>query len=125
MRRAAVGGKFTPCPRFNASDPGPSSLPVTAAEIATATARIVAAVKVEMATFTYGMLVAPALLPGEGEPGHTAVGICCDKDPFKPPPPNYTCDCTGVAAYAGSNGAYGHVEQCEGGGEGGDGRAGA
>ena len=102
-------GCYAPCPPFNASLPGPSPVPVSNAEITGALAKIVAAVKIEMATFTYGRLVAPALLPGEQ---NNAVGICCDKDPFKPMPANYSCDCNG-RPYTGSNSAYPHVQECD------------
>ena len=59
--------------------------------------------KKELATFTHGKLVEPDLLPGEkgGE-----VRICCDKDPFSPPPANYTCDCNG-APYTSPPDCYG------------------
>jgi len=97
-----------PCPPFNASNPGPSPLPVSDEEIADAVAKIVAAVKVEMSSFTYGTLVAPDLLPGEI---NGSVGICCDKDPFSPPPANFSCDCNG-RPYSGSNGVYAYVDQC-------------
>lgn len=97
------------CPPFNASDPGPTPLPVTDNEISAATAKIVAAVKVEMATFTYGILVAPELLPGEQ--GGATLNICCDKDPFKPVPANYSCDCDG-RPYSGSKLVYSHTRQC-------------
>ena len=97
------------CPKYNASDPGPSPLPVSESEIADAYAKIVAAVKEEMSTFTYGMLVEPDLLPGER---NATVAVCCDKDPFKPVPAKYTCDCNG-SPYTGTNAAYGHLEQCE------------
>lgn len=75
------------------SDPGPSPVPVPQAEIDDALNKLVAAYKKELATFTHGSLVEPDLLPGEkgGE-----VRICCDKDPFSPPPANYTCDCNGA-----------------------------
>ena len=36
--------------------------------------------------------------------------VCCDKDPHKPVPANYTCDCDGQP-YSGPTGAYG-VQQC-------------
>ena len=47
--------------------------------------------KQEVATFTHGRLVEPDLLPGE----KGGVRVCCDKDPFKPPPADFTCDCNG------------------------------
>ena len=99
---------FTPCPPFNASAPGPSALPVSQAEIDAAQVKIVAAVKAEMAAFTYGLLVAPDLLPGEL---NSTVGVCCDKDPFKAVPANYSCDCDG-SPYSGSNGPYSYAGQC-------------
>jgi hypothetical protein len=57
-----------------------------------ALAKIVAAYKVELATFTYGSLVEPDLLPGE----KAGVRLCCDKDPFKAAPASFTCDCNGA-----------------------------
>jgi hypothetical protein len=77
----------------NTVDPGPTDgLPVPQAEIDAALAKLVAAYKNEVATFTYGHLIAPTALPGEA---NGQVRVCCDKDPFKPPPSNFTCDCNG------------------------------
>lgn len=75
------------------SDPGPSPDPVPQAEIEDVLNKLVAAYKKELATFTHGKLVEPDLLPGE-KGGQ--VRICCDKDPFSPPPANYSCDCNGA-----------------------------
>ena len=33
------------------------------------------------------------MLPGEA---NGQIRLCCDKDPFKPPPANFTCDCNGA-----------------------------
>eukprot|EP00035_Acanthoeca_spectabilis_P036909 m.42570 g.42570 ORF g.42570 m.42570 type:complete len:166 (-) comp8337_c0_seq1:39-536(-) len=51
--------------RFNGSNPGPSPIPVAQDEIDAAYAAIVAAVKVDLATFTAGTLIMP---PGRGRP---------------------------------------------------------
>jgi arylsulfatase A-like enzyme len=78
-------------PKFNGSDPGPSPIPVEMADILAAQSKLAAAYKNELATFTWGKLVPPPLLPGETG----TVRICCDKDPFKPAPASFTCDCDG------------------------------
>ena len=57
-------GCYAPCPPFNASLPGPSPVPVSEAEITSALAKI-EPVGIEMATFTYGRLLAPRVAPGE------------------------------------------------------------
>ena len=63
-------------------------------------ARFVKAYQKEVATFTRGKLIEPDLLPGEKAvrldvnilPRFTrtrhmqGVRVCCDKDPFQPPP---------------------------------------
>ena len=85
------------------SNPGPTDgHAVTDSELAAAKAKLVSAYKTELATFTRGTLVMPKLLPGEvgGDAAH--VRICCDKDPFKVPPTNFTCDCNGTI-YEGEN----------------------
>ena len=110
-----------PCPKFNASNPGPSPVPVLEADIADAVAKIVSPVKIEMVTFNFGMLVAPDLLPGENDagrhllrPGSVRKVVACGI---------YICRISCVAIeivfgddnfkYSGSNGAYGHIEKCE------------
>jgi len=93
---------------FIGSNPGPTTVPVSQEEIADAWAKLVAAYAKELATFTHGVLVTPDLLPGEMN-GAT-LRVCCDKDPHKPVPANYTCDCDGQP-YSGPTGAYG-VQQC-------------
>jgi hypothetical protein len=63
-------------------------------EVQAALAKIVAAWKVEVATFTRSSLISPPLLPGEACEGCT-VAICCDGDPFSAPTKPPTCDCDG------------------------------
>ena len=76
---------------------GPTDGPaVPDEEVQAALKKIVAAWKVEVATFTRSSLISPPLLPGEACEGCT-VAICCDGDPFVAPagkPP--TCDCNGA-----------------------------
>jgi len=76
----------------DASDPGPSPVPVPQAEIDLAKSQLVAAYKKELATFERGQLVEPDLLPGE----EAGVRVCCDKNPFKQAPDKFTCDCNGA-----------------------------
>ena len=79
------------------SNPGPSP-PFPAGpqpEVDEALSNIVAAYKRELATFVHGSLVEPDLLPGEKTGEGFYVRLCCDKDPFKPPPGEFTCDCNG------------------------------
>lgn len=75
---------------------GPTDGPaVPAAEVQAALKKLVAAWKVEVATFTKSRLISPPLLPGEACEGCT-VAICCDSDPFKAPAGKIpTCDCNG------------------------------
>ena len=75
---------------------------------AAAKAKLVAAYKAELATFTWGTLVMPTLLPGEvgGDAAH--VRVCCDKDPFKAPPANFTCDCDGPPYSGPTDTLFGH-----------------
>merc|ERR1712070_1261977 len=74
----------------NSSNPGPTPLPLPQG-IDDAVTKLVSAYKHELATFVHGNLVEPDLLPGE----RAGVRVCCDKDPFKPAPANFTCDCNG------------------------------
>ena len=61
-----------------------------------ALAKLVAAWKVEKATFTKGKLESPPLLPGEACEGCT-VAICCDSNPLVAPSGKIpTCDCSGA-----------------------------
>ena len=79
---------------FQNSNPGPTmGLPVLQAEIDAAQTALVAAYRKELSTFTHGQLVEPDLLPGEKGAN---VRVCCDKDPFRPVPAKYTCDCDGA-----------------------------
>jgi len=80
------------------SDPGPSPVPVPSEEIDAVVARFVKAYQKELATFTRGKLIEPDLLPGE----KAGVRVCCDKDPFQPPPTDFTCDCNGAPHQASS-----------------------
>ena len=69
--------------------------PVPMEEAMAAQKKLVAAWKIEFATFTRGKLMAPPLLPGEACEGCT-VAICCDSDPFKASTgAKPTCDCNG------------------------------
>ena len=60
------------------NNPGPSPPDSTGPydEVDAALTKIVAAYKVELATFTHGSLVAPELLPGEA---NGQIRLCCDK----------------------------------------------
>ena len=90
----AANGTTTSGVHFNNSNPGATcGQAVADHEIAHVVATLVAAYREEVATFTWGTLVEPKLLPGEVD---TTVRICCDKDPFKAPPPKFSCDCNGA-----------------------------
>jgi len=79
---------------FNNSDPGPTcGKPVSQDELDNVVTKLANAYRKEINTFTWGELVQPDLLPGER---NATVRICCDKDPFKAPPNNFSCDCDGA-----------------------------
>lgn len=89
----AANGTLKDGKHFANSDPGPTcGAAVPADEVAAAAAKLAEAYRKELATFTHGQLVEPDLLPGEV---NATVRICCDKDPFHPPPTTFTCDCDG------------------------------
>lgn len=91
------------------SNPGPTDgNAVTDNELAAAKAKLVSAYKTELATFTRGTLVMPKLLPGEVDGDAAHVRVCCDKDPFKVPPTNFTCDCNGLPYSGPTDAPFGH-----------------
>mmetsp|Transcript_11035 Transcript_11035/g.22278 ORF Transcript_11035/g.22278 Transcript_11035/m.22278 type:complete len:163 (-) Transcript_11035:176-664(-) len=106
----ANNGTLADGTHFVPSYPGPTpGVAVDAKEVQAAVAKLAAAYRSELSTFTYGTLVEPDLLPGEVD---ATVRVCCDKDPFKPPPDNFTCDCNGPPYSGDTQSPFGLLEQC-------------
>jgi arylsulfatase A len=106
----ADSGKLAGGAPYVGSNPGPTDgRAATDGEVQAAKAKLVAAYQTEIATFTRGTLVEPDLLPGEV--GAT-VRICCDKDPFKAPPANFSCDCDGSPYSGPTDSPLGYAAKC-------------